>query len=202
VTEQSTNAVVGSKPWPVIIMVAMVASVIIAGFILAPRTEEDKLRWLTWLGTTNHGEFINPPIGNAPAFKDAEGYVWPQSREPVWRLVLVSQGDCDLPCQEMADLVFRVHTRLNKLAPRVQRGFLSLAGTAALAPTPPGFSLLQSDLDQFSTLFAEAGLETDLANGPLLLIQDPRDVFFMYYTPSHEGTGILSDVEHLIKLSR
>jgi len=42
-------------PWPVIIMVSMLAVVIIAGFLLRPQSEDQKAFWLDLLGTTNHG---------------------------------------------------------------------------------------------------------------------------------------------------
>lgn len=182
-------------------MLVMVFSVIVAGFLLVPRTEEAKLKWLAILGTTNHGELFNPPLEGTPALTDAAGDVWPQTDEPVWRMLLVTRSGCDQACLEMADLASRVHIRLNKLAPMVRRGHFALSADENFS-TPAGFDRLDTDREAWMTHFDTAGISALLQAGPVLMLQDPRELFFMYYSPSHDGIGMLEDLEHVIKLSR
>lgn len=191
----------GEKPWPVIIMLAMLASVIVTGLVLAPRTEEGKLRWLNILGTTNHGEFLNPPVSVDGRLLDSAGVDWTQSAQAPWKLVLVNQGDCVQICQDMADLAARVHTRLNKVAPDLTRGYLAL-GSGGIGPVE---SLAYEPL----RLVDSSLLEDVIASGievtpqmPSLLLLDPLGVFFLYYDSTHDGIGMLEDIEHVMDLAK
>ena len=194
----------GEKPWPLIIMMAMLAIVIGAGFILVPKTEEGKLLWLEFLGTNNFGEFMNPPLELVGELLDAEGNSWSADQDTPWKLVLLNQGPCLADCQEMADLVTRVHSRLNKLAPELKRGFLSLGPNAVsrdLALEDLGFEFIQIQSADLQSRLVSSGTPS-LADGPLALVMDPREVFFLYYTQEHDGNGMLEDVEHVMKLSQ
>ena len=116
----------GEEPWPLIIMLGMVFSVIAAGFFLVPKTEEDKLRWLSILGTNNYGELMNPPVALTGKLLDTQGNIWSADEEVPWKLVLVNQGICEQTCQELADVVARVHMRMNRLSPDIKRGYLQV----------------------------------------------------------------------------
>ena len=202
--EEITSASEGEKPWPLIIMLGMLAIVIGAGFILVPKTEEGKLLWLEFLGTNNHGEFMNPPLELVGELLDAQGDPWSADLDIPWKLVLLNQGPCLEDCQEMADVITRVHSRLNKLAPELKRGFLSLGPNAVTRDSALeafGFEFIQVQNADLQNRLAASGVP-NLSEGPLAFVMDPREVFFLYYTQEHDGNGVLEDVEHVIKLSQ
>lgn len=191
----------GQKPWPVIIMLVMLFSVIIAGIILVPRTEEQKLWWLSILGTNNYGELINPPIEMAGQLLDSEGNPWSDDLETPWKLVLISQGSCNSDCQQMAEFATRVHARMNKLAPELKRGYLSIgSGFGATPEAALGYEILQAPSIDLQSLLSESNVPS-LSEGPLLFLMNPLEVFFLYYTIEHEGVGMLEDIEHVVELS-
>lgn len=194
----------GEKPWPVIIMLTMLFSVIIVGLLLVPKTEEQKLMWLSILGTNNYGEFLNPPLELTGQLLDGDGNAWSSDMDVPWKLVLVNQGACEQSCQDMADLAARVHTRTNKLAPEIKRGSLSIGRNATIgqdALLDLGFQPLQTGDIDFPALLASSGVPP-LSEGPLLFVMNPLEVFFLYYTKDHEGIGMLEDIEHVIKLAQ
>ena len=196
--DQSTNAK-GQKPWPVIIMLVMLFSVIIAGLLLVPRTEEQKLWWLSILGTNNYGELINPPIELAGQILDSEGNPWSDDMETPWKLVLMSQGACAADCQQIAEFATRVHARMNKLAPELKRGYLSI-GSGSGPDASLDYETLQAPNLDFPALLEETNVPP-LSDGPLLFVMNPLEVIFLYYTTEHEGVGMLEDIEHVIELS-
>lgn len=192
----------GEKPWPLIIMLTMLFSVIVAGFLLVPKTEEQKMMWLSLLGTNNYGELMNPPLELVGQLLDSEGTVWSDDLEIPWKLVLVNQGDCDAVCQEMAGFINRVHTRMNKLAPELKRGYLAVgANSGVTVDAALDYEILQVPHVDMQALLAQSGVP-DLSEGPLVFLMNPREVFFLYYTTEHEGVGMLEDIEHVIKLAQ
>ena len=194
----------GEKPWPLIIMLAMVFGVIAAGFLLVPKTEEEKLRLLSILGTNNYGELMNPPVELASKLLDTEGTIWSADEDVPWKLVLVNQGACEARCQDLADVVARVHTRTNKLSPDIKRGYLqvgarSVVGQESLEAI--GYDFLHTENLNMEALLGGSGVP-NLSEGPLVFVMNPLEVFFLYYTADHEGSGMLEDLEHVIKLAQ
>jgi|TARA_B110000483_G_scaffold141911_1_gene169454 hypothetical protein len=194
----------GEEPWPLIIMLGMVFSVIAAGFFLVPKTEEDKLRWLSILGTNNYGELMNPPVALTGKLLDTQGNTWSADEEVPWKLVLVNQGICEQTCQELADVVARVHMRMNRLSPDIKRGYLqvgiqSVFGQESLEAI--GYDFLHTENLDMEALLDGAGVPS-LSAGPLVFVMNPLEVFFLYYTAEHEGIGMLEDIEHVVKLAQ
>lgn len=194
----------GEKPWPLIIMLAMVFGVIAAGFLLVPKTEEEKLRLLSILGTNNYGELMNPPVELAGKLLDSQGNIWSADEEVPWKLVVVNQGACEERCQNLADVVARVHTRTNKLSPDIKRGYLqigmqSVVGQESLEAI--GYDFLHTENLDLEALLGGSGVPS-LSEGPLVFVMNPLEVFFLYYTAEHEGSGMLEDIEHVIKLAQ
>jgi|SaaInl5LU_22_DNA_1037371.scaffolds.fasta_scaffold01718_2 hypothetical protein len=192
----------GEKPWPVIIMLAMVFSVIVVGFLLVPKTEEQKLWWLSVLGTNNYGVLMNPPLDLSGQLLDSEGNIWSADHDTPWKLVLVNQGPCTQECQDMADLAARVHARLNRESTELKRGYLSFGPDSSIGPNQAlGFEQLQAPAFDLQARLSESGVPA-LAEGPLVFVMNPLEVFFLYYTTEHEGIGMLEDIEHVIKLAQ
>lgn len=201
----SENTTQQSKtPWPVIIMVAMLASVIIAGFLLRPHNEEQKAFWLELLGTTNHGELMNPPLEVEPGFlQNLDGSVWANLDDGKWKLVVVNSGACETQCEELIYLARQVHLRLNRRAPMLERVLLNFGETGLnieqLEESYPELHQLQANKDSYSAWIAGSNLEGE--QGPVMLLINPINVMQMFYTDSHDGNGLLEDLEHLMKLA-
>lgn len=201
----SENTTQQSKtPWPVIIMVAMLASVIIAGFLLRPHNEEQKAFWLELLGTTNHGELMNPPLEVEPGFlQNLDGSAWANLDDGKWKLVVVNSGACETQCEELIYLARQVHLRLNRRAPMLERVLLNFGETGLnieqLEESYPELHQLQANKDSYSAWIAGSNLEG--AQGPVMLLINPINVMQMFYTDSHDGNGLLEDLEHLMKLA-
>ena len=83
------------KPWPLYIIIGMVFGVMVLGWSLSPKTEEGKLAWIEILGTTNHGELLNPPVEiQAGQLLDVEGKPWEVLEGNTWKLLLVAADSC------------------------------------------------------------------------------------------------------------
>lgn len=201
----SENSVQQSKtPWPVIIMISMLAVVIIAGFLLRPQNEEQKAFWLNLLGTTNHGELMNPPLEIEPGlFTEAESSTWEALNNSTWKLVVVNSGVCEVRCEELIYLGRQVHARLNRRAPLLERGFLNFGDSgldvAQFRESYPDLHQLQADPDTYAEWISGSNLESE--QEAVMLLINPINVMQMFYTDSHDGSGLLEDLEHLMKLA-
>jgi hypothetical protein len=192
------------KPWPVIIMVSMLAVVIIAGFLLRPQSEDQKTFWLDLLGTTNHGELMNPPLDVEPGLlQEADGSLWTELENSNWKLVVVNSGVCEIRCEELIYLGRQAHARLNRRAPLLERGFLNFGvsglDTEQFAESYPDIHQLQADQDAYIAWVAGSNLESE--QQAVMLLINPINVMQMFYTDSHDGSGLLEDLEHLMKLA-
>ena len=191
-------------PWPIIIMLGMLALVIGLGLILSPKSEADKLWWVNLLGTTNKGVLLNPPVQLAPEDIVAdEGAHWPALEAEVFKLVVVSQGSCDQSCMDMLRSVRQVHVRLNRDYEKVERGFLLAGATTEqarqLVSDFLGYAVVEPDSSKFLERLSDTNLP-DLNAGPVLVIIDPENRAMMAYTKSHTGSEMLEDIEHLLEL--
>jgi hypothetical protein len=197
--EQQVN-----KPWPLIVMVSMLAIVILAGLLLRPRTDEQKLQWLSLLGTTNHGELMNPPLAvDTNLFRDAKGAPWTALDDTNWKLLVVNNGVCAVECEEMIYLARQVHSRLNRRAPYLDRALLNFGDSGLnmeqLTGYYPDLQIVDADYSAYRTWIAGSNLEAQ--DQVVILLINPIDVVQMFYTSSHEGNGLLGDLEHLMKLA-
>ncbi len=198
----SKTETTGEKPWPVIIMISMIAVVILAGYILAPSTDEEKLNWLELLGTTNHGIFMNPPVTVPEGQFILNNQPWERMEQPTWKLVVVNEGLCDQSCQEMIFLVRQVHTRLNREASRVDLGFANggESGIDLVEMQENYAEVALLETGNFGELIAASNL-ADYTADPVIILINPVDVIQMFYTDQHDGNGILEDVNHLHDLA-
>ncbi len=199
-----TNEMRRARPWPLIIMLSMLGLVILAGLLLSPRSEEDKLRWLDLLGTTNHGVLMNPPLELASGFLRADGNPdWDALESATWKLIVVHEGACAALCEDMIFLMHQIHTRLNRRAELLDQAWLNFGDAALnmeqLETAYPELAILEADLDRYQAWISGSNLEG--VEGPVILLVNPIDVMQMFYTRDHDGSGLLEDLEHLMKLA-
>lgn len=197
---------VKNLPWPVIIMIAMLALVIILGLILSPRSEGDKLWWVNLLGTTNNGVLLNPPVEiDAGNVRTADGVPWAALENETFKLVVINSGSCSDACQEMLFSARQLHVRLNRDYEDVERGFfatdLSSESAAEFIADLPDYTLLS----KAGTTLLEDLRATNipaLSDGPIMVMIDPSNLAMMAYTQEHTGSEVLQDLEHLLELAR
>lgn len=198
-----------SKPenkgkWQVLLMVGIVATVLAAGFLVFPKTGEQRAALLGALGTTNHGELLSPPLPiQALALQKQNGAAWDFARQkPKWRLLIVGDESCSGSCGDMLHLTRQLHKRLGKNAHRLERIYLSGALLKEdlvnrISQDHPYLVVLEADPQVLETWLQQA---PHVEKGNALLI-DPKGLAMMRYGPGHEGNGMLEDINHLLKYS-
>lgn len=179
---------------------------IIAGLFAGPML----LAWLLFTmglrpsGTTNHGKLIQPPQAMAPSDWTTRSGT-PFSRAELlgyWNLLLVVDGRCERVCLESLDLLRRLRLALGANADRVH--LLLLQPRGAPAPDLPEvsqpvvFELLAPNTRIASLLAKRAGTAD---GGTGVFIIDYRAFNMMTYPVPFDGSGMLDDVEHLLKVS-
>ena len=192
----------------VVLMIGILSAVIIAGFMIFPKTQEDRDALLARLGTTNHGSFIQPTLDlrDLP-LRDVDGNIWRFSEQPVkWRYLIADDGRCQQSCRDMLYLTRQVHIRVGKNSKRLQRMYLLLGDKMSLeteqyiAREHPYLKVIKSTEADYSVWLGKAntGWQPGIMR-TLVVDQDGRTL--MYYGPQHDGNGILEDINHLLKYS-
>lgn len=192
-------------PWPPIIMLSMLAFVIGLGLILRPTSEDGKLWWVDFLGTTNHGVLLNPPVQlPEDAFRSLDGEPWTALENETFKLVVMTSGACDSDCETMLHGVRQLHVRLNRDYDDVDRGWYALGIDTSKAKEyiekEPGYEMLIPEYSLLSK-FADTNLPP-VEDGPILLMIDSLNLAMMSYDSTHTGSEILEDLEHLLELAR
>ena len=138
-------------------------------------------------GTTNQGEFVDPPLTVANlGLKGPEGELITEGGS--WWLWVVSNGDCRDECEGAIHQLRQLHILLNKDADRVQRGLVTEPGVRpAIFSEYPGVQHLTGDLSA-------------LTEG--IYIVDPIGNLVLYYPLSDAGKPVLTDLKKLLKLSQ
>ena len=198
---QNTEA--DNNPWPLYIIVGMVAFVLISGYLLSPRSEEGKLAWVNLLGTTNNGILLNPPMEvKTGQIIDSDGVSWQALDDSTWKLLVVTDSVCGDQCQQRLDELHAMRIRLNRDANRLTIGLLSNQ-TQNLPVEITEFHDL--NLTRFADNELLLSLQDTnmpaLTEGPAVLLMNPIDVFMMAYGQQHTGVDMLTDFEHLLDLA-
>lgn len=189
------------------LIILMVASVFIGGFIMMPSNEEEKTRLLAVLGTSNKGTLLIPtaPMAELPSTQDGQSWRWGEL-EPRWRLVLPTVDGCNQPCKDMLYASRQVHIRLDKKAHRVNRVLLNLGEPldeetlAFLQKEHVYLKVADADYDHFVALLAATNADWQGESTRLFMV-DQNGEMMMYYTPDHDGSDMLADLRHLLKYS-
>ncbi len=139
-------------------------------------------------GTTNNGEFVQPPLRVADlVLVDALG-----SRPtpgPLWWLWVSAGEHCDADCRDALHQLRQLHVLLNKDANRLRRMLVT-------GPDFAGQALL-TDYPEMQHLEAAAG---QLRDG--IYIVDPIGNLVFYYSFAAAGKSVLEDLRRLLKVSQ
>lgn len=190
--------------WQVLLMVAIVATVLAAGFLIFPKTREQRDALLDVLGTTNHGELISSPLSiKELGLQKQNGAAWKfDDQKPKWRLLILGDEICSGSCEDMLHLTHQVHLRLGKNAHRLERIYISSALPKEelvnrISQDHPYLVVLEADPKVLESWLQQI---PNVAKGNALLV-DPKGLAMMRYGPEHEGSGMLEDINHLLKYS-
>ena len=200
--------------WQVWLMIAMLSGVIIAGFLLFPKTEEQRNNLLSRLGTTNHGEFVSPPVSmTSLTLTDAEGSPWTFNEQKLkWRLLILGDSECIERCREMLYLSRQVHISLGKYSRRFERLYIVLDGTISeetagyIRQNHPFLHTVRGSSQELKDLLSSTNTPfspntSDEVGGIRAYLVDQQGLVMMSYTLKNKGSEMIEDIEHLMKYS-
>ncbi len=193
----------------------VIMAIVVVPFLLAYTMFRTGL-WMP-VDTTNKGALLLPPLhvdklglrnwaGDAVDFRSADGR---------WTMIIVGEGGCEEACKSALYLTRQAHIGLGKEAGRVLRyyGELGTELDPGLATILTGEHprLVTVDVERgtfveyIDSRVPELGLDFDsrrLVRDSYVFIADPLGNIMLYFTPSHSGKDILTDLKKLLKNSK
>ncbi|MDE1464213.1 hypothetical protein [Spartinivicinus poritis] len=156
------------------------------------------------IGKTNNGELVSPSISiqdlKLKILTNDRAKVY-ESTEQTWKLIIIATGDCNKLCQQQLYITRQVHIALGKEASRLERIYLSTKSEQSVKsifkehPKLKLGKISQTEINQYLTDKIPPVNNT-------ILLADPLGNIMMYYTEHHSGKAILTDIKHLLKISR
>jgi len=183
------------------LMLLIVGGVILAGFIMVPKTEQQRQQMIALLGTTNIGELVKPTLDFSPVLSELEA-----TEKPKWKVVTVGGVGCDDVCEAMLVNSRQVHMLLGKSTGRVERVYLpnleamDAEQIALLKMVHPFLIILPTNADDFAQVVAGSSAEWDMKETRHFVVT-PDQKSILYYTKEKDGDGLLDDLKHLLKYS-
>ena len=182
------------------IMLIMVGSVMLAGTLMVPTTEEERERMIELLGTTNQGTLIKPAIDITSALDEES------ASSLKWKILVAGGQSCDDSCQQVILDTRQVHILMGKLVRRAERVYLADAAQLdgeefdQLALAHPHLNIQRSGLTELSTLLATSSMDWDLSDTRYMVVTPDNDAI-LYYTQDDDVMGLLDELKHLLKYS-
>ncbi|HTB65988.1 MAG TPA: hypothetical protein VK727_07145 [Steroidobacteraceae bacterium] len=154
------------------------------------------------LGTTNHGELIEP-LRSLPdvTLADAAGVAQPHLFRGQWSLVYIGDGACNGDCRTTLFFMRQTRLSLNNDMHRVQRVFLApthCCDQSFLAREHPGLRVLDASAAAAQPLLAQFPSD---GRARALYIVDPLGNLMMRYDARLPPKGLLEDLKRLLQLS-
>ena len=182
------------------IMLIMVGSVMLAGTLMVPTTEEERERMIELLGTTNQGTLIKPAIDITSALDEES------ASSLKWKILVAGGQSCDDSCQQVILDTRQVHILMGKLVRRAERVYLADAAQLdgeefdQLALAHPHLNIQRSGLAELSALLATSSMDWDFSDTRYMVVTPDNDAI-LYYTQDDDVMGLLDDLKHLLKYS-
>ena len=183
------------------LMLLIVGGVILAGFLMVPKTELQRQQMISIMGTTNLGELVKPTLDFAPLLSGVE-----VTEKPKWKIVIAGGVGCDNVCQDMLFNSRQVHMLLGKSTRRVERVYLADMTTVdtenleLIKMQHPFLTILPNNIDLFAQIVSENSADWDLQEARYFVVT-PDLKAILYYTKEFDGAGLLDDLKHLLKYS-
>jgi len=183
------------------LMLIIVFGVILAGFLMVPKTEEQRLAMMERLGTTNQGDIVSPTVDLSSLLDSI-----PQDEAAKWKVVVAGGEGCDQGCQDVLVNSRQIHMLLGKSSLRLERVYLpdstnlELLDLKELQAAHPYLIINPVDSADLSALLQGSSAEWDMADTRYFVVT-PDYQTVLYYTQQHDSAGLLDDLKHLLKYS-
>ena len=183
------------------LMLLIVGGVILAGFLMVPKTELQREQMISIMGTTNLGELVKPTLDFAPLLSGME-----VTEKPKWKIVIACGTGCDNVCEDMLFNSRQVHMLLGKSTRRVERVYLADMATVdtesleLIKLQHPFLTILPNNIDVFAQIVSKSSADWDLQEARYFVVT-PDLKAILYYTKEFDGAGLLDDLKHLLKYS-
>ncbi|MGB0449394.1 MAG: hypothetical protein ACPH4D_03465 [Porticoccaceae bacterium] len=182
------------------IMLIMVGSVMLAGTLMVPNTEEERQRMMELLGTTNQGTLIKPAIDISSALDEET------ASSLKWKILVAGGQSCDDSCQQVILDTRQIHILMGKLVRRAERVYIADPEQLddrqydQLALANPHLNIQRSGTTELGTLLAKSSMDWDLSDTRYMVVTPDNDAI-LYYTQDDDVMGLLDDLKHLLKYS-
>jgi hypothetical protein len=197
--QKSLEAKQKSFRYQIWLMLIIVFGVIAFGFLMVPKSEEQRQKMIELFGTTNQGQLVKPALDISAALASV-----PAPEKPKWKIVIVGGNFCDQTCEDILLNTRQIHMLLGKYTGRVQRIFLQgpnqVMDEQWLTKQHPFLQLADLDADQFKQLLVNNSANWDMASIRYFVVT-PDNKAILYFTADNDANGLLDDLKHLLKYS-
>ena len=180
-------------------MLIIVFGVIAVGFLMVPKSEEQRQKMIELFGTTNQGQLVKPALEVSSLLNAI-----PATEKPKWQIVIVGGDTCGQICEDILLNTRQIHMLLGKYTGRVQRIFLQspnqLLDTQWLTEQHPFLQLADLDTAQFKQLLVNNSADWDMVSTRYFVVT-PDNKAILYFTADNDANGLLDDLKHLLKYS-
>ena len=181
------------------LMLIIVFGVIAFGFLMVPKSEEQRQKMIELFGTTNQGQLVKPALDVSSLLNGI-----PASEKPKWQIVIVGGDTCGQICEDILLNTRQIHMLLGKYTGRVQRTFLQspnqLLDTQWLTEQHPFLQLADLDTAQLKQLLVNNSADWDMVSTRYFVVT-PDNKAILYFTADNDANGLLDDLKHLLKYS-
>lgn len=197
--QNSLDAKQKSFRYQIWLMLIIVFGVIAFGFLMVPKSEEQRQKMIELFGTTNQGQLVKPALDVSSLLNGI-----PASEKPKWQIVIVGGDTCGQICEDILLNTRQIHMLLGKYTGRVQRTFLQspnqLLDTQWLTEQHPFLQLADLDTAQFKQLLVNNSADWDMVSTRYFVVT-PDNKAILYFTADNDANGLLDDLKHLLKYS-
>ena len=197
--QKSLDAKQKSFRYQIWLMLIIVFGVIAFGFLMVPKSEEQRQKMIELFGTTNQGQLVKPALDVSSLLNAI-----PASEKPKWQIVIVGGDTCGQICEDILLNTRQIHMLLGKYTGRVQRTFLQspnqLLDTQWLTEQHPFLQLADLDTIQFKQLLVNNSADWDMVSTRYFVVT-PDNKAILYFTADNDANGLLDDLKHLLKYS-
>jgi hypothetical protein len=181
------------------LMLIIVFGVIAAGFLMVPKTEQQRQKMIEVFGTTNQGQLVKPTVDISGVLAEI-----PATEKPKWQIVIVGGSNCGQQCEDILFNTRQIHMLLGKYTGRVQRIFLQgpeqIVDPQWLQQEHPFLQLAPLDSSLLKQLLRNNSADWDMLDTRYFVVT-PDNKAILYFTAENDANGLLDDLKHLLKYS-
>ena len=197
--QKSLDAKQKSFRYQIWLMLIIVFGVIAVGFLMVPKSEEQRQKMIELFGTTNQGQLVKPALDVGSLLNAI-----PAPEKPKLQIVIVGGDTCGQICEDILLNTRQIHMLLGKYTGRVQRVFLQspnqLLDEQWLTEQHPFLQLADLDTAQFKQLLVNNSADWDMVSTRYFVVT-PDNKAILYFTADNDANGLLDDLKHLLKYS-